>query len=300
MKNKNLKVMQILQKINKQLNKFTLKNIISTADDIMLDTYNELETKYYGKLSGISTGFNDLDILLGGLQKGNLIVIASKPAMGRTSFALNIAQHVAFRENLPTIIFSLALQNNRLMRMIFSSEAEIATERLQFGCMQPQDWEKLAQVMNLINGAPLYIDDNANLTFEDICKKSKYLKRKIKHIGLIVIDNLQLLENFTCKSEQMQYLSEILNALKYLAKELDVPIILLSCIPEGKNPKRNNKPKFSDLKEAELLDKYADIVLFIHRNLKRSAEIIIANSKNGIFGECELYFSGKFGKFKNI
>lgn len=291
--------MKILQKINKQLNKFALKNMISTADDIMLDTYNELEAKYYGELVGISTGFHEFDLMLGGLQKGHLIVIASKPAMGRTSFALNIAQHVAFRENLPTIIFSLAVQNNRLMRMIFSSEAEISMARLQFGCMQSQDWEKLAQVMNLINGAPLYIDDNANLTVEDICKKSKYLKRKIKHLGLIVIDNLQLLENFTCKSERMQYLSEILNALKNLAKELDVPIILLSCIPEGKNPKHNNRPNFSDLKESELFDKYADVVLFMHCNLKRPAEIIIVNSKNGILGECELYYNGAFEKFKN-
>ena len=285
--------------------------------DLVYDTYAEIEERYNnkGQLTGVPTSFYDLDTMMNGLQKSDLIILAARPAMGKTAFALNIAQNVALKANTPVAIFSLEMSKKQLVQRLLCAEAEVDTQRLKTGNMQAKDWEKLANAMSNFSEAPIYIDDTAGCTITDLRAKCRRLAMAEKNLGLIVIDYLQLIEG-TGREDRMQQISSISRGLKILAKELNVPIIALSQLSRAVESRTDKRPMLSDLRESGSIEQDADIVMFIYRDEyyknanddeeqaekaanKGEAEIIIAKHRNGPVGTVKLLFQGSITKFKN-
>ena len=285
--------------------------------DLVYDTYAKIEERYNNKgtLTGVSTGFYDLDTMTNGLQKSDLLILAARPAMGKTSFALNIAQNVALRANTPVAIFSLEMSKEQLVQRLLCSEAEIDTQRLKTGNMQSKDWDKIAVAMGNFAESPIYIDDTAGCTITDLRAKCRRLAMAEKNLGLIVIDYLQLIEG-SGREDRMQQISSISRGLKILAKELNIPIIALSQLSRAVESRTDKRPMLSDLRESGSIEQDADIVMFIYRDEyyknanededasekaanKGEAEIIIAKHRNGPVGTVKLLFQGSITKFKN-
>lgn len=285
--------------------------------DIVYDTYAKIEERYNnkGQLTGVSSGFYDLDTYTNGFQKSDLIIIAARPAMGKTAFALNIAQNAALRGNVPVAIFSLEMSKEQLTQRLLCSEAEVDTQRLKTGNMQQKDWEKIANVMANLSEAKIYIDDTAGCTITDLRAKCRRLAMAEKDLGLIVIDYLQLIEG-SGREDRMQQISSISRGLKILAKELNIPIIALSQLSRAVEGRTDKRPMLSDLRESGSIEQDADIVTFIYRDEyyknandeeddaekaanKGEAEIIIAKHRNGPIGTVRLLFQGNITKFKN-
>ena len=301
---------------------FDIGSSKSTSDlkhvkDLVLDTWDSIEYRYNHKdeLSGLSTGFNELDKNLSGLHKSDLIILAARPAMGKTALALNIAQNVAIKEKVPVCIFSLEMSASQLVQRMLCSYAEVDSQRLKTGNMLQQDWEKLTEAMNDFSQAPIYIDDTSGCTLTDIRTKCRRLKTQQKDLGLIVIDYLQLMEGGG-KDDRLQQISAISRGLKILAKELDVPIITLSQLSRAVEGRNDKRPMLSDLRESGSIEQDADIVMFIYRedyynkgeteeeeNIKATSkglsEVIIAKHRNGPVGTVKLLFQGNITKFKN-
>lgn len=285
--------------------------------DLVYDSYATIEERYNnkGQLTGTPTAFYDLDNMTNGLQKSDLIILAARPAMGKTSFALNIASNVALKANVPVAIFSLEMSKDQLVQRLLCAEAEVDTQRLKTGNMQAKDWEKLAVAMDSLSQAPIYIDDTAGCTITDLRAKCRRLAMAEKNLGLIVIDYLQLIEG-TGREDRMQQISSISRGLKILAKELNVPIISLSQLSRAVESRTDKRPMLSDLRESGSIEQDADIVMFIYRDEyyknaesdeeesekaanKGEAEIIIAKHRNGPVGAVKLLFQSNITKFKN-
>ena len=302
---------------------FDIASRKSTSDlvhvkDLVLNTYEKIEYRYNHKdeLLGVPTGFFDLDVVLNGLQKSDLIILAARPAMGKTAFALNIAQNVAIKAKVPVAIFSLEMSKDQLVQRMLCSEAEIDSQRMKTGNMQSKDWEKLADAMNSFAQAPVYIDDTSGCTITDIRAKCRRLKMEEKNLGLILIDYLQLMEG-SGREDRMQQISAISRGLKILAKELDVPVIALSQLSRAVESRTDKRPMLSDLRESGSIEQDADIVMFIYRDeyyrkaedgeeeeaikaaSKGESEIIIAKHRNGGLATVKLLFQGNITKFKN-
>ena len=285
--------------------------------DLVYDSYAKIEERYNNKgtLTGTPTDYYDLDTMTNGLQKSDLIILAARPAMGKTSFALNIAQNVALKAKIPVAIFSLEMSKEQLVQRLLCAEAEVDTQRLKTGNMQAKDWEKLAVAMDKFSQAPIYIDDTAGVTITDLRAKCRRLAMTEKNLGLIVIDYLQLIEG-TGREDRMQQISSISRGLKILAKELNVPIISLSQLSRAVESRTDKRPMLSDLRESGSIAHDADIVMFIYRDEyyknanededeaekaanKGEAEIIIAKHRNGPVGTVKLLFQSNITKFKN-
>lgn len=285
--------------------------------DLVYESYAKIEERYNNKdkLTGTPTAFYDLDAMTNGLQKSDLVILAARPAMGKTSFALNIAQNVALKANIPVAIFSLEMSKEQLVQRLLCAEAEVDTQRLKTGNMQAKDWEKLAVAMDSFSQAPIYIDDTAGVTITDLRAKCRRLAMAEKNLGLIVIDYLQLIEG-TGREDRMQQISSISRGLKILAKELNVPIIALSQLSRAVEGRTDKRPMLSDLRESGSIEQDADIVMFIYRDEyyknanedeemsekaanKGEAEIIIAKHRNGPVGTVKLLFQSNITKFKN-
>ena len=285
--------------------------------DIVNDVYAKIEERANNKdkLTGVDTGFYELNDFTNGLQKSDLIILAARPAMGKTAFALNIAQNVALRAKVPVAIFSLEMSKDQLAQRLMCSEAEVDTQRLKTGNMQAKDWKKLAKAMADLYEAKIYIDDTAGCTITDLRAKCRRLAMAEKNLGLIVIDYLQLIEG-TGREDRMQQISSISRGLKILAKELNVPILALSQLSRAVEGRTDKRPMLSDLRESGSIEQDADIVMFIYRDEyyknasddeddaekaanKGEAEIIIAKHRNGPVGTVKLLFQGSITKFKN-
>ena len=234
--------------------------------------------------------------------------------MGKTAFALNIAQNVAIKEKVPVAIFSLEMSKEQLVQRMLCSHAEVDTQRLKTGNMQSKDWDKLAGAMNDFANAPIFIDDTSGCTLTDIRAKCRRLKMEQKDLGLVVIDYLQLMEG-SGREERMQQISAISRGLKTLARELDIPVIALSQLSRAVESRTDKRPMLSDLRESGAIEQDADIVMFIYRDeyyrkgddddetikaaAKGESEIIIAKHRNGPVGTVKLLFQGNITKFKN-
>ena len=292
------------------------KSLISIKD-IVNDVYAKIEERANnkGQLTGVDTGFYELNTFTNGLQKSDLIILAARTAMGKTAFALNIAQNVALRAKVPVAIFSLEMSKDQLAQRLMCSEAEVDTQRLKTGNVQAKDWEKLAKAMADLYDAKIYIDDTAGCTITDLRAKCRRLAMAEKDLGLIVIDYLQLIEG-TGREDRMQQISSISRGLKILAKELNVPILALSQLSRAVEGRTDKRPMLSDLRESGSIEQDADIVMFIYRDEyyknanededeaekaanKGEAEIIIAKHRNGPVGTVKLLFQGSITKFKN-
>ena len=292
---------------------------LTPVKELVLDAYEKIEYRHnhQGELLGIPTDFYDLDVLLNGLQRSDLIILAARPAMGKTALALNIAQNVGIKAKVPVAIFSLEMSKQQLMQRMLCSVAEVDTQKLKTGNMQSKDWEKIVDAMNQFAQAPIYIDDTPGCTLTDIRAKCRRLKMAQNDIGLVVIDYLQLMESSNSKEDRFQAVSTISRGMKMLAKELDVPVITLSQLSRAVEGRTDKRPMLSDLRESGSIEQDADIVMFIYRDEyyrkaedgeedeaakainKGESEIIIAKHRNGPVGTVKLLFQGNITKFKN-
>lgn len=258
------------------------------------------------KVTGIPTGFHDLDLHTSGLQPSDLVLIAARPSMGKTSFALNIASNAAIRHNVPVAFFSLEMSKEQLVNRILCSEGLISSEKLRVGDLDADDLPKLALTVDALSKSPIYIDDTPGITVTEIRSKCRRLKLK-NQLGLIVIDYLQLMQGNGRESRQ-QEVADNSRMLKILAKELDVPVITLSQLSRAPEQRTEHRPMLSDLRESGSIEQDADIVMFLYRDEKYNpetekkniAECIIAKFRNGSTGTIELGWRGEFTRYMDL
>jgi replicative DNA helicase len=276
--------------------------------DVFHTTLEEIEERPGSMLTGVPSGFIDLDRITQGLNRGNLIIIAGRPGMGKTSFALNVAQHVAIRERRTVGIFSLEMSQQELALRILCSEADISFSRLRAGRVSQKEWTRIMQTVRSVGDAPLYIDDSPNPTLLEVASKARRLKAE-KGLGLLVLDYLQLMQAGGKYENRNLEIAAISRGLKQLAKEVDIPVIALSQL--SRQPERrgsDHRPQLSDLRESGSIEQDADMVAFIYRDevynpseeTKGLAELIIAKHRNGETGTVELVFLGETTSFRNL
>ncbi len=278
-----------------------LKNILNA-------NFDRIEQLYLnkGKITGVPTGFHDLDNKLSGLQKSDLILIAARPSMGKSSFMMNIVQHAAVREKTTTAIFSLEMSKEQLTQRLLCSEALIDAHRLRIGDINEDEWVKLARAMGPLSEAPIYIDDTPSISITEMRAKCRRLK--LEHdLGLIVIDYLQLMQGKGYAESRQQEISEISRSLKALAREINVPVVALSQLSRAPEMRADHRPVLSDLRESGAIEQDADVVMFLYRDeyyhpdteKKNIGEINISKQRNGPTGTIELIWLGQFTKFVN-
>ena len=278
--------------------------------DILIDSFQQIERMYNQKdaISGIRSGFIDLDRKTSGLNNSDLILVAARPAMGKSAFAINIATNVAMRAKVPVVIFNLEMSKEQVANRILCSEAMVDSNKIKTGQMEDSDWEKLASTLGPLSAAEIYIDDTPGISIMEIRAKARKLKLE-KNIGLIVIDYLQLIQGTGKKgASREQEISEISRSLKILAKELNVPVIALSQLSRASEQRKDHRPMLSDLRESGAIEQDADIVMFIYRDdyynedsLKKGvAEIILAKHRGGSIGTIELLWLGNYTKFVDL
>jgi len=278
--------------------------------DILIDSFQQIEKMFNqkGAISGIRSGFIDLDHKTSGLNKSDLILVAARPAMGKSAFAINIATNVAVKSKVPVVIFNLEMSKEQVANRILCSEAMVDSNKVKTGQMEDADWEKLACTLGPLSAAEIYIDDTPGITIMEIRAKARKLKLE-KNIGLIVIDYLQLIQGSGKKgASREQEISEISRGLKILAKELDIPIIALSQLSRAAEQRQDHRPMLSDLRESGAIEQDADIVMFIYRDdyynpdseKKGIAEIILAKHRGGSIGTVELLWLGNYTKFVDL
>ena len=269
----------------------------------------EKASKSKGTVTGIPTGFIDLDYKLSGLQPSDLVLVAARPSMGKTAFVLNIAQYVAFKKDKCTAIFSLEMSKEQLVNRLFSLESQVDAQALRTGNMKDSDWEKLIEAAGIIGQSNLIIDDTPSISISEL--RSKCRKYKMEHgLDLIIIDYLQLMSGSVGgRSEsRQQEISDISRSLKALARELNVPVIALSQLSRAVEQRPDKRPMLSDLRESGAIEQDADVVMFIYRDeyynkdseYKKLAEIIIAKQRHGPVGTVHLAWLGEYTKFANL
>lgn len=279
--------------------------------DILLNTLEQIEARYSnkGSITGLPTGFTELDHLTAGLQKSDLILVAARPSMGKTAFTLNIAAHVVLRAKEPVAFFSLEMSKEQLVQRLICSEGRIDSQRLRVGELEDKEWGDLIDTANRLSAAPLYIDDTPGITVMELRSKARRLKAE-QGLSLIIIDYLQLMQGRTSKSgdNRQQEISEISRSLKALARELNVPVVALSQLSRSVESRQIKRPMLSDLRESGSLEQDADIVMFLYREdyydpeteNKNITEVIIAKHRNGPVDTVELTFLKQFTKFGNL
>lgn len=258
-------------------------------------------------LAGLATGFNDFDAKTTGLHPGDLVILAGRPSMGKTSFALNIAEHVALYEKQPAAVFSMEMPAEQLALRMVSSFARIPMGKLRGGDLEDRDWDRLVSQGSLIREAPLYIDETGALSPLELRARARRIKAR-HGLGLIVVDYIQLMQVPGTKENRTNEISEISRSLKSLAKELEVPVIALSQLNRGVEQRDNKRPRMADLRESGGIEQDADLVVFIYRDEvynkdspdKGTAEIILAKQRNGPLGTVKTAFLGEYTRFENL
>ena len=298
------------------LSQQSLKKEYTQIDPVINDAYSMLikASKRSDGLSGISTGFTDLDKMTSGWQPSDLVILAARPAMGKTAFALSMAKNIAIDQGIPLAFFSLEMSNVQLMNRVISNVTEIESEKLKTGQLRPDEWQRLDGRMKQLFGKPLFLDDTPSLSVFELLTKARRLVRE-HGVKIIMIDYLQLMNasgmNYGSRQEEV---STISRALKGLAKELNIPILALSQLNRGVENRADGdkRPQLSDLRESGAIEQDADMVCFIHRpeyykiftdpngrDLRGMAEIIIAKHRNGAVGDVLLSFKGQFTRFQD-
>ncbi|NLI57801.1 MAG: replicative DNA helicase [Clostridium sp.] len=277
--------------------------------DVLIETFDRLEELYNnkGNVTGIPTGFVDLDHKTAGLHNSDLVLIAARPAMGKTSFVLNIAQYAAIHSQVPVAIFSLEMSKEQLVNRMLCCEAMVDAQKMRTGQLEDSDWQKIAKALGPISDAPIYIDDTPGVTSAEIRAKCRRLKLE-KDLGLVIIDYLQLMQGRGRSESRQQEISEISRSLKILAKEINVPVIALSQLSRAPEMRSDHRPILSDLRESGAIEQDADIVMFLYRDdyynpeteKKNVAEVIVAKHRSGSTGTVELAWLGQYTKFANL
>jgi replicative DNA helicase len=259
-------------------------------------------------ITGLATGYADLDELLSGLQPSNLVVVGARPAMGKTAFALGMVAHAGIKLGVPTLLFSLEMSHMELTQRLLGSEARVDANRMRTGHLREGDWAKVGNAISRMSDAPIYIDDNPNLTVMDIRARARRLKSRVG-LGLVVVDYLQLMTGRHGAENRQVEVSEISRGLKILARELEVPVVALSQLSRGLEMRQDKRPMLADLRESGSIEQDSDVVMFIYRDeiynpesteSQGTAEIIVAKHRNGPTGVQRLAFIGHHTRFDNM
>ncbi|MBU1189879.1 MAG: replicative DNA helicase [Gammaproteobacteria bacterium] len=280
----------------------------TSITDLLKPAYDQIAelSKKKTDITGVPTQLTDLDRHTAGLQKSDLIILAGRPAMGKTSLAMNIAQNAAIQSQVPVAVFSMEMSKNQLVFRLFSSLGAINQGRLRTGKLNTEEWGGLTSAMSLLKSAPIYIDDTPALSPAQVRARARRMKRE-HNIGLIVIDYLQLMQVPDTRENRATEIAEISRGLKALAKELDIPVIALSQLNRALEQRPNKRPAMADLRESGSIEQDADLILFIYRDevynpdtpAKNMAEVIIGKHRNGATGTVELLFEGEYLRFRN-
>ena len=280
-----------------------------SVKDLLPEVIDRIDQLYQqeGHITGLPTGWTDFDNMTSGLQNGDLVIVAARPSMGKTTFAMNIAEEVAMKGQLPVAVFSMEMPAEQLTLRMLSSLGRIEMQRVRTGKLQDEDWPRLTSALTLLSNAKLFIDDSAGLSPTEMRARARRLKRE-HGLGLIVVDYLQLMQVPGFKENRTAEISEISRSLKGMAKELGVPVIALSQLNRSLEQRPNKRPVMSDLRESGAIEQDADIIVFIYRDEvyhddspdKGVAEIIIGKQRNGPIGSLKLTFLGKYTRFENF
>ncbi len=280
-----------------------IKGLLAEAVD-KIETLFEME----GTITGASTGFTDFDEMTSGLQPADLIIVAGRPSMGKTTIAMNIAENVAIQENKPVAVFSMEMPGESLAMRMMSSLGRIDQHKVRTGKLEEDEWPRLTSAINLLAETKLFIDDTPALTPTEVRSRSRRLMREHGQLGLIVLDYLQLMQSPGSGENRVQQISDISRGLKALAKELNVPVIALSQLNRNLEQRPNKRPVMSDLRESGAIEQDADLIVFVYRDEvynedspdKGIAEVIIGKQRNGPLGTTRLTFLGQYTRFENF
>ena len=302
----------ILEETEKQLFKLLQSRgaeDLTPIKDVVMEAINRIEaaSKQSGSVTGIPTGFTDLDYRTAGLQPSDMILVAARPSMGKTAFALNLAAHAACKKHITTAIFSLEMSKVQLMNRFLAMESGVSAQNMRTGNLSEGEWEKLVEGAAILGDSGLVIDDTPGISISDMRSKCRKIKLEHDDLGLIIIDYIQLMTSSTRSESRQQEVSEISRSLKALARELNVPVIALSQLSRAVEQRPDHRPMLSDLRESGAIEQDADVVMFIYRDdyynkdteHVNEAEIIIAKQRNGPIGTVTLTWLPQYTKFAN-
>jgi replicative DNA helicase len=305
-------VEDILDQAEKSIFEITASKItphIYPLSEVIKDSFHTIEALYERKerISGVPTGFTKLDQMTSGFQPSDLIIIAGRPSMGKTAFALDIARNAATLAEIPSVIFSLEMSRQQLAIRMLCSEARVDSYKLRSGFIGERDWPRLTNAAGLLSEAPIYIDDSPALSVLQMRAKARRLKSE-KGLGLAVVDYLQLMSGRGGSDRREQEISEISRSLKALAKELNIPVVALSQLNRKVEDRTDRRPFMADLRESGAIEQDADVILFIYRDemydenskQKGTAEVIIGKQRNGPIGKITLAFIDQYTRFENL
>ncbi len=278
--------------------------------EFLAKTMDRIDTLFHADdpITGVPTGYHDFDEMTSGLQSSDLVIIAGRPSMGKTTLAMNIAEHVVIKSKLPTLIFSMEMPGESIVMRLLSSLCRIDQLRIRTGKLEDEDWPRISSTVSMLSEAPLFIDDTPALSPAELRARARRIAKEHGKIGLIVIDYLQLMQVPGFNENRTAEISEISRSLKALAKELSVPVIALSQLNRGLEQRADKRPVMSDLRESGAIEQDADLIVFIYRDEvynegsadKGTAEIIIAKQRNGPIGKVRLTFLGQYTCFENF
>lgn len=284
-----------------------IKSAFVSIKDVVKDSFKMIEDLYGRKetITGVPTGFRDLDEKTAGLQKGDLVIIGGRPSMGKTALALNIAQHVAVDNHEPVAVFSLEMSTSQLVMRLLCAEAKVDSSRVRKGFVEKHEWHNLTNAAGRLHEAPIFIDDSANIGVLEMRAKARRLK--MEHgLSLVVVDYIQLMRGRSNMERREQEISDITRSLKALSKELDVPVIGLSQLNRGVEMRTDKRPTLADLRESGAIEQDADVIIFLYRDSvysknreDRSAELIVAKQRNGPTGTIKVTFLDKSTRFQD-
>ena len=283
----------------------SMSNLVRDVSERIIELYNNRSSS---DVTGVSTGYRNLDNVTAGLQRGDLIILAGRPSMGKTSLALNIAENVGIDQELPVAVFSMEMGSEQLAQRLISSVGRIDAQNLRKGHLSDEEWDKVTAAVHRLENKPVYIDDTPGLTISELSSRARRLVNQAGPLGLIVVDYIQLMQGQGRRDSdnRAQELSEISRGLKGLAKELSVPVIVLSQLNRSVDSRSDRRPMMSDLRESGAIEQDADIIMFIYRDVaynkdppdKNTAEIIIAKQRNGPIGTLRMTFMGGNTRFE--
>ncbi|MCU9812362.1 replicative DNA helicase [Paraclostridium sp. AKS81] len=306
-----IKVEDILEKAEKQIFDISQEKSsedFQTINSVLMDTYDAIEKLYTNKedITGITTGFDDLNKKTNGLQRTDLLLVAARPAMGKTAFSLNLVQNAALKGDASVAVFSLEMSKEQLVQRMLSAQSHVELKKIKTGNLDENDWPRIIDAMSVLSNANIYIDDTPGIKIGELRSKCRKLKIE-KGLDLILIDYLQLMEGDGGNESRQQEISKISRSLKIIAKELNCPVVALSQLSRAPEQRSDHRPMLSDLRESGAIEQDADIVMFLYRDeyyhpdseRKNIGEIIIAKNRHGETGSVELVWLGEIQKFAN-
>jgi replicative DNA helicase len=294
-----------------ELSQSRVSTEFSHIESLLKESFERITALYESgaEITGVPTGFRDLDRLTSGFQPGNLVIVAARPSMGKSAFGLCVAANIAVRKQIPVALFTLEMSKSEVTQRLMCSEAKVESQRLRSGKLAPDDWPRLTAACDKLSKAPIYVDDTGSITMMEIRSKARRLKSKEPTLGLIIVDYLQLMTSGSNVENRVQEVSQISRNLKVLARDLDVPILAMSQLSRAVEQRHDKRPILSDLRESGSIEQDADLVAFIYRDEYYNgdespdqglAEVILAKHRNGPTGTEKLSFMKRHAKFADL